>query len=470
MKWKKSCLSSVTVLALGVSSVVAPLSASASTRNLSSNQSSGKVLTFWHWRAQDTAGIAAVGKLFQQQTGYSLQISSSADDATYYTKLQAAARTGTLPDIVALNYGTAAGDNSATFAKSGLLVNLTKDFTPSWQAELVPSTVQTGLITPAVIKSTGTGADSLQGLKPNQIWAVPYMGGSASMIYVKKSALAAAHLSTTTPPATYQQLVSEVTATQKALGSKGGIVMGLGQDADWNFFFDSLLYSWLGQKDYVSTQSAHPIDSFSSPKTMALIKLFNELTPLWIPGALTLNITPAVDAFDAGRASWYIGGTFDLSGIVESGIAPSSMLAFPVPPVAGGAVTSFKYDNIGLAQVGISTDSKVPMNVALAFIKLLTGPVGGTLFAQYGHNIPAAKLTSAEWTKAAPEHIMGEALALQGGFDPYDTSFDPPTPTSVDALGSEILNTMIAGKVTPEQAGQQLTKLVAQSWAEYGGK
>ena len=75
---------------------------------------------------------------------------------------------------------------------------------------------------------------------------------------------------------------------------------------------------------------------------------------------------------------------------------------------------SYKYDNIGLAQAGVSTDSKVPLNVAVAFLKLLTGPTGGTLFAEYGHNIPAAKLTSAEWTKASPEHIMGEALALQG--------------------------------------------------------
>ncbi len=246
--------------------------------------------------------------------------------------------------------------------------------------------------------------------------------------------------------------------------------MGLGQDADWNFFFDSLLYSWLGYRDYVAEQSAHPIVSFSSPKSVALIKLFDELTPLWIPGALTLNITPAVDAFDAGRASWYVGGTFDLSGIVESGISPSGMLAFPVPPVAGGAVPSYKYDNIGLAQAGVSTDSKVPLNVAVAFLKLLTGPTGGTLFAEYGHNIPAAKLTSAEWTKASPEHIMGEALALQGGFDPYDTSFDPPTPTSIFGLGSEILNEMFAGKITPTQTGQELAKLLAQSWAEYGGK
>ena len=296
------------------------------------------------------------------------------------------------------------------------------------------------------------------------------MGGSASMIYVKKSALAAAHLSTTTPPKTYQQLISEVSATQHALGAKGGIVMGLGQDADWNFFFDSLLYSWLGSKDYVSEQSAHPIVSFSSPKSIAFLKLFNELTPLWIPGALTLNITPAVDAFDAGRASWYVGGTFDLSGIVESGISPSGMLAFPVPPVAGGAVTSFEYDNIGLAQAGVSTNSKVPLSVSLAFLKLLTGPVGGTLFAEYGHNIPAAKLTSAEWTKASTVHLMGESLALQGGFDPYDSSFDPPTPTSIFALGSETLNEMFAGKITPTQTGQELAKLFSQSWAQYGGK
>ncbi len=284
MKWKRNgYLSSITVLTLGLSTVVAPLPASASTRNMSSSASSNKVLTFWQWRAQDTPGIAAVGKLFQQETGYQLQISSSADDATYYTKLQAAARTGTLPDIVALNYGTAAGDNTATFAKSGLLVNLTKDFTPSWQGELVPSTVQTGLITQAVINSTGTGADSLQGLKPNQIWAVPYMADPTDMIYVKKSALTAAHLSTTTPPKTYQQLITEVTATRHALGASGGIVMGLGQDADWNFFFDSLLYSWLGYKDYVAEQSAHPIVSFSSPKSITLIKLFDELAPLWIP-------------------------------------------------------------------------------------------------------------------------------------------------------------------------------------------
>ena len=55
---------------------------------------------------------------------------------------------------------------------------------------------------------------------------------------------------------------------------------------------------------------------------------------------------------------------------------------------------------------------------------------------------------------------MGEALALQGGFDPYDSSFDPPTPTSIFALGSETLNEMFAGKITPAQTGPGASEIV----------
>ena len=69
MQWKrKGYLSSITALGLGLSTVMVPLPASASTRNASSSASSSKVLTFWEWRAQDTPGIAAVGKLFQEET------------------------------------------------------------------------------------------------------------------------------------------------------------------------------------------------------------------------------------------------------------------------------------------------------------------------------------------------------------------------------------------------------------------
>ena len=74
MLWKrKAYLSSITVLTLGLSTVMVAQPVSASSRNASSSASSSKILTFWHWRAQDTPGIAAVGKVFQQETGYKLR-------------------------------------------------------------------------------------------------------------------------------------------------------------------------------------------------------------------------------------------------------------------------------------------------------------------------------------------------------------------------------------------------------------
>lgn len=465
---KQRLQTGVAVAASTVLAVTALVGSGASAASVPkvANSSSPKVLTFWQWRPQDTPGIAKIGQLFQQETGYKLEIRTASNDTTYYTMLEAAARDGTLPDVVALNYGTTPGDNAATLAKAGLLVNLTKYFTPDWRKEFAPAALQTGLLTKQVIDSTGTGPTSLRGLTPNQIWALPYMSGSADVVYVRKSALRAAHLSTTTPPETYQQWVAEITATRKALGPRGGIVMGLAQSAaPWEFLFRSMSYSLLGMKDYLSRASAHPIVSYASPKSIEELQLYNELTPLWIPGALSLDITPAHDAFVAGKASWYVGGTFSMSGIVGGGVPVGNLLAFFIPPVAGGAVKSVKYATIGLAQAAITTQAKVPLDVSLKFLRLLTGPVGGTLFAQYGHNIPAAELTAAEWAKAPTVHLMAEALAPSGGFDPYLSTQDPPTATPITVAAGEILDEITARALTPEAAGRKLAALYAAAWA-----
>jgi hypothetical protein len=448
-------------------SLFATMSACGSHSSTSGGASGSKVLTYWQWRTEDTPGIQKVGQLFQKETGYKLQITNFGNDQTYGTKLEAASRARTLPDVVALNYGTAAGDNAATLAVSGLLVNLTKSFTPAWRQEIRPSALQNGLLTSQVIASTGTGATSLHGLKPNQIWALPYFSGSAGYVYVRKSTLKAIHASG--PPKTYQQWISDMQASVKALGPAGGVSMGLAQQADWNFLFTVMSYSMLGNKDYVTRASAHPGSvSYSSPTSIKELSLFNELSPLFIPGSLSLDITPAFDAFIAKKSSWYIGGTFDMSGLVGGGIPAKDLVAFAIPGIAGGALPNYKLASIGLAQVAITTESKVPLSVTLKFLKLLTGPTGGQILGRYGYLIPAANLTNAQWATLPILSPLNDGLARTGGFDAYGSTQDPPTATSIAMSGGNILNEMIAGKLTPTQTGQKLAALYAAAWKSLG--
>lgn len=451
-----------TTLAMAASTA-APIS------NAFASTSSSKVLTLWNWRPQDDPGLYAVGRLFQKETGFHLQISTSTSDAVYYTKLEAAARTGTLPDTLSLNYGGVGGDDAWGLAEAGLLENLTADFTPSWRAEMAPSALANGAITSAVIAAAGTGADSLSNLKPGQIYAIPYMAGSASMVYVRKSALRAAKLSTTRPPTSYQQWVSEIAATVKALGPKGGIVTGLQNPGTlWSWLLNPIQYSYLGAKAYDSIQSLHPVVPFGSAKSVALLKLLNDMSNLWIPGALALNITPAHDAFVAGKASWYLGGTFSLSGIIGGGVSPSNLMAFPVPGVAGGAVPKLQYGEIGLVQEAIPKMSKEP-KAALEFIKLLTSPTGAAIFAKYGHNVPATRLSKAALEKADPLVAgMYDSLVQRAGFNPYATTDGPPTPVSVSSVADVTLEELVAHTATPQQVGTKIQEEYAAGWKSLG--
>lgn len=457
------------VLSVALAAAVAACSSGGS----QGNSGAAKVLTVWTWRPEDVPGLQAVAKTFTKETGMKVSFQTSTSDSSYATKIEAAARTGTLPDVLMTNLGTQ-GDGNWALAESGLLENLTPMFKGTWKSEISPYALQSQALTAAAIKAAGTGATSIHNLKPGQIWGVPIMSGSAGMIFANKSDLAKAGISTTQPPTTWEQFVSDVTKTQNALGPSGGIVTGLQvTQTGYEWMYLPLAWAYLGTQAFDARFGSHPSasESWTSPKSVQTFDLYNQLSKLWIPGALSLGITQGDQAFISRKAAWDLGGTFTLGGLIGGGVPESNIMVFPIPAATGSAIPKLSFSAGALVDAAVTKKAQDPA-AALQFVKLLSSPAGAIAFAKGAGTIPATVLTKAQLAQL-PTQIStmynGLTSSLTAGYNFNAESLDDPaTATAIVGPASVIAAKLVSGAADPAGVASQIQALYASAWQSLG--
>lgn len=428
----------------------------------SSAGGSGNSLTMWTFKQTHVKALQAAAAAFKAKTGISVTITAYTPDATFTAKVQSAAATHNLPDVVEDH----AGGEDWTFGGAGIMQDLAPSISASFNSRFLSSSVaNTGLVTQSVYQASLKPKATDPGVKQGQLFSIPFTAGTFGIIFANKTKLLAAGLDPTKPPTTWEQLVSWITATHAKDPTAGGITLGLNVSStglDWAL--EPLAYAYLGKTAYQALFGQNSAAAWGSPNGLKVLSLYNELTPLWMPGAQSLGIDDADRAFAQGKSAFDIGGTFTLAAIQQDGLDPSNVVSFGIPAPQGSAVSGFKLQAIALTGLSISSQTK-NQSAALQWLDFLTQPANAGAFAQASYDLPATDLGSNAATLVGPNLSGIESVFGTGdnAYNPGDTSFMGPT-WDITNAGNIVVQMSPLKENSPATANSKLGTFTANTW------
>jgi multiple sugar transport system substrate-binding protein len=425
------------------------------------NSSGAKSLTIWTFKQSHVKALQAVATGFTQQSGIAVTVQAYGPDDAFITKVQAAAKTGNLPDLMEVHTN---GDD-LTFGAAGLLTDLAKDVDASWLDSYRSEVRADGSVTQQYYQQS-LGADAkTKGIKLGQRFSVPLTVGTFGIVYANKQRLADAGV--TSAPTTWEDFVSDLAKVKAKDANAGGVSLGLkSPSTGLEWFMQPMAYGLLGPDKFRALWGKDPGTNFSSPTGSQVLQTYGQVTPYWMPGTQTLDIDSADLAFAQGKSTFDIGGTFTLAFLAQNGFDPGNVLAFPVPAPAAGAVKDLGLAPFTLTGMSVSATSK-NRDGAVKWLKYLSGSDASATFAKSALDIPPTNLGSDP--KAAVGPVLGSMIEAFGSgpsaYNPGDTSYRPNAYDSGD-VGAELMNfTPLKTKSAPA-TGAALSKLIGSYWAK----
>jgi multiple sugar transport system substrate-binding protein len=196
-----------------------------------------------------------------------------------------------------------------------------------------------------------------------------------------------------------------------------------------------------------------------------VLDLYNQITPYWSPGDQTLSIDNADLAFAQGKSAFDIGGTFTESSLQQDGMDPNNIVAFGLPPAAGGAVGSaFKLAPFALTGLAITTQTK-NSSAALQWINYLTTePVAGA-FAKASFDLPGTNLGANASKDVGPYLSSLESVFGTGdnAFNSSANSFQSPS-WDIQKAGDIVIKMSPLKQASSATVNSQLAAYNNDSW------
>ncbi|MCK2034937.1 extracellular solute-binding protein [Microbacterium sp. SSW1-49] len=420
-----------------------------------------EALTVWTFKQSQVAALEAAGEAWTEESGRPVEVSVYTPDDAYLTKVQAAAKSKTLPDIISVH----SQGEEWKLAQAGIIQDLTDDFDADWQSDFLPGVVEATQLTDEAIKNSGTDpATTLQDLEPGNLYAVPYLAGTPGVVFSNKKLLAAAGVDPETPPSTWEEWIAAIEKTKAHDSESGSVVTGLQVPQTGYFWlYRPLAYAYLGADDFTSRQGETQDPAWTSAKSVETLDLYDQLTPLWAPGVLGLGIDQADQAFASGAAAWDVGGTFTLSSLSTFGLDTEDVSVFAVPPSEKGELDTISYQASPLVSGAISSTTTKKED-ALSFLKFLTSDEGATIFAQEANDLPATAIPVESLTSPLLQQLVGLVTPVDGvePFNPNDFSADPGGDVA-NATAVELAK-LPAKSATTEQVAASLAEIYANAW------
>lgn len=419
----------------------------------------GTALKMWTFKKSHADALNKAAAQFKAETGIAVTIEAVTPDDVFVSKVQSAAQTGGLPDVLEVH---AAGEDMEMGA-SGLLQDLQADVSDPWKQRLLATAREAGVVTQQRIDSVA--ADSpLKNAKAGQRFSVPFTAGAFGIVYANKEKLKAAGLDPETPPKTWEEFVAALKATTDK--DQGGISLGLkASSTGFNWIYEPLAYAYLGKEKYQGLFGKGTTNGFGSADGVKTLEAYSQLTPYWIPGATTLGIDEADIAFAQGKSAFNIGGTFTLAFLAQNGLTPDKVLTFPIPPSAAGVNKTISMAPLALTGLAIGATAK-NRAAAVKWIDWVTSAKGAGTVAKQSLDLPATDLG------ADAESLLGKDLAAlqkyftgppEAAYEAGDSSFFPPGFDQAKAGDLGVRLTPLK-ELTPQQAGQELDKLIQATW------
>lgn len=419
-------------------------------------------LTIWTWKQSQVAALEAVGEAWGAENDMTVEVSVYTPDDTYSTRIQSAAQSGGLPDILSLH----SQGEDWQLAQAGIIDDLSDHFDSAWQDSFLPGVIAGMNLSAEQIENSGDDpTTTLKDLEAGHFYSIPYLAGTPGVVFARTSMLEAAGIDTSAPPQTWQEWVAAMETTVAADPTNGGLVTGL-QVPETGYFwlYRPMAYAYLGADAFYGRQGESQDPAWNSPESIATLELYDELTDLWSPGVLALGIDQADQAFAAGQAAWDVGGTFTLSSLTTFGLDADDIMVFPVPAAEGGAVDTVSYQASPLIGASITSQS-THKEEALSFIEYLTSDAGAALFARTALDLPATAISTEELTDPLLQQLVGliaENEDAEGAFAPNDFSADP-----AGTIGTETavaLTELVARSSSIDGVAESLAAKYVAAW------
>lgn len=424
-----------------------------------------KTLEMWTFKQSHVGALRTAAAEFEKQTGITVKVEAYTPDDAYVTKVQSAAKTGDLPDVLEVH----SDGEDRVFGAAGVVSDLSGDFKGDWAGRIQEPVRQSGLVTEQRFKDSQPQTARDHGIKQGARYSVPLTVGTFGIVYANKKLLAEAGVDKA--PADWEQFLAALKATKAKDATTGGLALGLKTQATGlTWVLQPLAFSQLGQQGYENLFGKDKSADFASPHGIKVLSMYDELTPYWMPGSQSLTIDQADQAFAQGKAAFDVGGTFTLAFLKQNGMNPDDVLAFGLPSPKDGAVPDRALGALALTSLSLTATSKQPDN-AKKWMAFLSEQKVAARFAKDASDVPATELG------AEAASVLGPTLsAMVDSFKGApEHTYDPARGNEFRAPGYEQDDAgAILADLTPlkqqsvDATARKLRELNASYWAAAG--
>ncbi|MEW2549104.1 extracellular solute-binding protein [Streptomyces sp. NPDC047002] len=372
-------------------------------------------LEMWTFKQSHAAALRTAAAQFEKETGIAVKIDVYTPDDAFTTKVQSAAKTGDLPDVLE----THSDGDDRVFGAAGIVDDLRDRYKGAWLDRIQPAVRDSGLVTEARYENAENPEAKDHGAKKGARYSVPLTVGTFGIVYANRRTLAAAGV--TRPPATWEEWMADLKATTAKNPRTGGLSLGLQVPATGlTWLLQPMAFAELGKKDYMSLFLKDESKDFGSPNGIDVLEKYDQLAPYWMPGTQTLTIDQGDQALAQGKSAFDVGGTFTLAFLRQNGMKADDIMAFPLPEPEEAEVKDMALGPIALTSMCVASTSKQP-DKAARWMEFLSEPKVAARFAKDSSDLPATALG------AGSASVLGPTLtALQNSFKGTpDTTYDP---------------------------------------------
>ncbi|GHH72960.1 sugar ABC transporter substrate-binding protein [Streptomyces sulfonofaciens] len=428
----------------------------------SSGPGDAATLEMWTFKQSHVAALRNAAEEFRKQTGISVRVEAYTPDDAYTTKVQSAAKTHDLPDVLE----THSDGEDMSLGAAGIAADLRGLVPAAWSDRFEQAVRTSGTVTDQKLRESQPKDSKLHGVRKGQRFSVPFTTGTFGIVYANKRMLADAGV--TRAPATWEEFLHALGRTHAEDPVRGGISLGLKVKATGlTWVLQPLAFAQLGKERYEALFGRDASRNFASPDGTRVLSMYDRLTPYWMPGTQSLTIDEADQAFAQGKSAFDVGGTFTLAFLRQNGVKADDVLAFGLPAPERGAVPHRALGPLALTGLTLTSTSAHPDN-ARKWMEFLSGQKVAARFAKDSADLPATAL-GAEGVKVLGPTLGSMIDSFDGApgdtYDPSLNDFRPPG-YDQDPVGEVLADLTPLRKSTPAATGQDMRKLIDSYWAE----
>ncbi|WP_234320221.1 ABC transporter substrate-binding protein [Streptomyces sp. SBT349] len=428
-----------------------------------SNGGSGDAdtLTMWTFKQSHVEALQEAADAYEAESGVAIEVEAVTPDDAFTTRVQAAAQTGDLPDLLE----THTHGDDFTFGGAGLLEDLSDDVSDAWAANYVESVRDDGTVTQEYYENSLAPESNIAGIEEGQRFSVPLTIGTFGIVYANAERMAQAGV--TEPPATWEEFIAALDAVQQEFPDNGGLSIGFqSPSTGLEWILQPMAYGQLGSEDFEALFSDDSGANWTSPNGQAVLENYGELQPYWTPGTQTLPIDQADLSFAHGESSFVVGGTFTLAFLEQNGMDPENIMTFPVPSPEGGAISDLNLSPFALTGLSVSA-STGNKEASLGFLEYMADAEVAGQFAEAALDVPPNDLGEDPGAVVGP--VLGSMMeVLSTGENAYNPGYTSYRPNSYDGadVGAILMEYSPLGQTDAAGVGAEMVDLVDSYWAE----